>query len=116
MHQYCTLEDTIYFWFALNDTTGAGADGATPIYDVRLAGAAANAAPVMSGSATLLTHTNYPDGCHEVAVAATAGNGFAANGVYGVFCTALVSAVNPTGFVGSFILKGIPAVSAPELD
>jgi hypothetical protein len=45
MHQYAALEETVYFWFAANDTAGSGADGETPLYDVRLAGAAADAAP-----------------------------------------------------------------------
>ena len=40
-HQHATLADTVYLWFAANDTSGSGADGATPVYDVRLAGAAA---------------------------------------------------------------------------
>jgi len=101
---YYVLGDTVYFWFAANDTSGSGADGATPVYDVRLAGAAADAIPVLSGAATLLTHANYPDGCHEVAVAATAGNGFAAGNTYAVFCTLLVDSQNPTGYVGSFKL------------
>ena len=109
IHQYKTLEDTIYFWFGSNDTSGSGGDGATPVYDVRLAGAAADAIPVLSGSATLLTHANYPDGCHEVAIAATAANGFAAGNTYAVFCTLLVDSQNPTGYIGSFVLGPILA-------
>ncbi len=108
-HQYKTLEDTVFFWFASNNTSGSGDDGASPVFDVRLAGAAAGAIPVLSGSATLLTHANYPDGCHEVAVAATAGNGFAAGNTYAVFCTLLVDSQNPAGFVGSFQLKPVEA-------
>lgn len=109
IHQHATLEDTVYLWFGSNDTSGSGNDGATPAYDVRLAGAAAAAAPVLSGSATLLSHVNYPAGAHEVAVAATAANGFAAGNTYGVFCTLLVDSQNPTGFVGSFALGPIVA-------
>jgi len=108
-HQYATLEDTIYFWFGANDTSGSGNDGATPVYDVRLGGAAADAIPTLSGAATLLTHANYPAGAHEIAVAATDGNGFAAGNTYGVFCTLLVDSQNPTGFVGSFTLAPVPA-------
>jgi len=108
-HKHATLEDTVYFWFAANDTSGSGGDGASPVYDVRLAGAAAGAAPVLSGSATLLSHGDYPAGAHEVAVAATAGNGFAATNTYGVFCTLAVDSQNPTGFVGSFTLGPIIA-------
>ena len=111
MHQYATLEDTVYLWFGANDTSGSGNDGATAVYDVRLAGAAAGAAPVLSGSATLLSHTNYPAGCYEVAVAATAANGFAANSTYAVFCTLLVDSQNPTGFVGSFTLTPLALAS-----
>lgn len=109
MHQHKTLEDTVYLWVGANDTSGSGADGASPLYDVRLGGAAANAIPTLSGSATLLTHANYPAGCHEIAIAATAANGFAAGNTYGVFCTLLVDSQNPTGFVGSFTLGPVPA-------
>jgi hypothetical protein len=101
-HQHIELEDTVYFWFASNDTSGSGNDGATPLADVRLAGAAASAAPVLSPTPSLLSHANYPDGCHEVSVAATTANGFAVDNTYGVFCTLAVDSQNPTGFVGSF--------------
>ena len=106
-HQHKTLEDTVYFWFGSNDTGGSGDDGASAVFDVRLAGAAAGTIPTLSGSGTLLSHANYPDGCYEVAVPATDANGFAANGTYAVFCTLLVDSENPTGFVGSFILAPI---------
>jgi hypothetical protein len=107
IHQHATLEDTVYFWFGSNDTSGSGDDGAAAATDVRLAGAAAGAAPVLSPAPTLLSHVNYPDGCYEVAVAATAANGFAATNTYAVFCTLTVDAQNPTGFVGSFTLDPI---------
>jgi len=107
MHQHATLEDTVYLWFGANDTAGSGADGASAVYDVREAGATDSAAPVLSGNATLLTHANYPAGCYEVAVAATAVNGFAANKTYAVFVTLAVSSQNPTGFIGSFSLFAI---------
>lgn len=106
-HYYGKLDDTFYFWFASNDTSGSGDDGATPLADVRLAGAAAGAAPVQSPTPALLTHANFPAGLHEVAINASAGNGYA-NGspnVYAVFCTLLVDAQNPSGFVGSFELS-----------
>lgn len=109
MHQYATLAEAVYFLFGVNDTVGDGADGASSAFDVRECGAAASAAPLVSGSATLLTHANYPPGCYEIAIDATAGNGFAANKTYGVFCTLLVDSRNPTGFVGSFRLSGVPA-------
>jgi len=109
LHQHATLADTVYFWFASNDTSGSGDDGASPLADVRLAGAASDAAPVLSPTPTLLSHVNYPAGCHEVAVAATEGNGFAAGNTYAVFCTLTVDSQNPTGFVGSFTLAPISA-------
>jgi hypothetical protein len=100
--QFKALESTFYFHYGLNDITGAGADGATPLFYVRLCGAAAGAAPVYSGTPTLLTHADYPNGAFEIAVPGTTANGFIADNQYGVFCTGLVSAVNPTGFVGEF--------------
>ena len=107
MKQYATLADTVYFWFASNDTSGSGGDGASPAADVRLAGAAADAAPVYSPTPTLLSHVNYPAGAYEVAIAATAGNGFAAGNTYAVFCTLAIDSQNPTGFIGSFDLKPV---------
>lgn len=115
MFQYATLEDTVYLFFAANDTAGSGGDGATPAFDVRLAGAAASAAPVLSGTPDLLSHANYPAGCHEVAVAATAANGFAAGNVYAVFCTLAIDSQNPTGFVGAFALAPVLA-NVKEID
>lgn len=114
IHQHATLEDTVYFWFAANDTSGSGGDGAAPLADVRLGGALGNAAPVLSPIPTLLSHANYPAGCYEVAVAATAANGFAADNVYGVFCTLAIDAQNPSGFIGSVSLFPIRA-NAQEL-
>ena len=114
-HQYATLEDTVYFYFGSNDTSGSGGDGATPLFDVREAGAAASAIPLLSGTPTLLTHANYPAGCYEVAVAATAANGFAADDVFGVFCTLAIDSQNPTGFVGSCKLSSVPEVTAARM-
>ena len=108
-HQHATLEDTVYVWFGSNKTDGDGDDGASPVFDVRLAGAAAGAAPVLSGSATLLSHGDYSAGAHEAAIAATDDNGFVAGNTYAVFVTLLVDSVNPTGFVGSFTLGPIIA-------
>ena len=107
MKQYAALDDTVYFWFASNDTKGSGGDGASPAADVRLAGAAADAAPVYSPTPVLLSHANYPAGAYEIAIAATEGNGFAINNVYAVFCTLAIDSQNPTGFVGSFDLKPV---------
>jgi hypothetical protein len=109
MFQYATLEDTVYLWFGANNTSGTGDDGASAVYDVREGGAATNAIPTLSGNADLLTHANYPAGAYEIAIAATAGNGFAANKSYGVFCTLLVDSQNPTGYVGGFRLAPVPS-------
>ena len=109
MKQYAALDDTVYFWFAANDTSGSGGDGASPAADVRLAGAAADAAPVYSPTPALLSHASYPAGAYEIAIAATAANGFAINNTYAIFCTLAIDAQNPTGFVGSFDLKPIKA-------
>ena len=109
MHQYATLEDTVYMGFGANLTTGAAGDGASPLFDVRLGGAAAGAAPVLSGTPTLLTHANYSDGCYEVAIAATAGNGFAAGNTYLVFVTLTIDSVTPAAMIGSFRLAPVPA-------
>lgn len=109
MHQYATLEQTVYFGFASNLTSGAAGDGATPLFDVRLGGGAASDAPILSGTPTLLTHANYTDGCYEVAVAATAANGFAAGSTYLVFVTLTISSVTPAAMVGSFTLAPVVA-------
>lgn len=118
--QYASLEDTLYFYFASNDTSGSGSDGASAAADVRLAGGAAGDAPILSPTPTLLAHANYPAGAYELAIPATALNGFAAFGIYAVFCTLAVDGQNPTGLVGTFklgpILTGVstgtPAVTA----
>jgi hypothetical protein len=107
MKQYIALDDTVYFWFAGNDTSGSGGDGASPAADVRLAGAAADAAPVYSPTPSLLSHANYPAGAYEIAITASAANGFAATNTYAVFCTLAIDAQNPTGFVGSFDTKPV---------
>jgi hypothetical protein len=111
LFQVAALGDTVYFHFSANDTGGSGADGASPVFDVRLCGGAAADAPVLSGSATLLTHANYLDGTHEVAIAATGGNGFAAGNTYAVFVTLSVDGETPGGFLGSFRL--VAAGAAP---
>lgn len=104
-YKYAEIADTVYFWFAANDTTGAAGDGASPLFDVRLAGAASDAAPTASGTPTLLSHANYGAGLHEIAIDTT---GYSA-GEYAVFCTLTISTVNPGGFVGSFKLSAAGA-------
>jgi len=100
-YKYAEIGDTVYFWFAANTTAGTAGDGATPLYDVRLAGAASDAAPTASGTPTLLTHANYTDGLHEIAIDTTG----QAAGEYAVFCTLTISSVNPAGFCGSYKLR-----------
>jgi hypothetical protein len=107
MYKYAEIGDVVYFWFAANATTGAAGDGATPLYDVRLAGAAAGAAPTASGTPTLLTHADYSDGLFEIAISTTAW----AAGEYAVFCTLTISTVNPAGFCGSFKLRAVGAAA-----
>lgn len=108
-HQYAIIGETVYFYFASNDTSGSGDDGASPLFDVREAGAAADAASLLSGTPTLLSHGDFPAGCYEVAVVATTGNGFADGDTFGVFCTLTVDSQNPSGFVGSCTLNPAPA-------
>lgn len=109
MKQYASIDDTVYFWFAGNDTSGSGGDGASPAADVRLAGAAADAAPVYSPTPVLLSDAGYPAGAYEVAIVASVANGFAADNTYAVFCTLAIDSQNPTGFVGSFDTKAVQA-------
>ena len=107
MKQYAALDDTVYFWFAGNDTSGSGGDGASPAADIRLAGAAADAAPVYSPTPSLLSHVDYPAGAYEIAITTSVANGFAIGNTYAVFCTLAIDSQNPTGFVGSFDLKPV---------
>jgi hypothetical protein len=102
--QYGELGDTLYFGYVGNDTSGSAADGTTPLYDVRLAGAAASAAPVLSGTPTLLTHANYGPGCTEIDIDATSGNGFSDGSTYLVFATETNDGQTPGALVGIFSL------------
>ena len=101
MFKYAEIADIVYFWFAANTIAGAAGDGATPTFVVRLAGAAASSAKIASGTPTLLTSTDYSDGSYEIAIDTTDW----AAGEYAVFCSLLISTVNPNGFVGSFKLR-----------
>lgn len=106
-HQYGALGDTFYFGFSVNNTSGSGVDGTTPLFDVRLGGAAASAAPVLSGTPDILTHANFQPGAYECAIAATTGNGFVADSVYLVFATVTADGQTPAGSVGSFRLREV---------
>ena len=96
------LESTLRFGFAVNDTSGSGDDGATPLCHVRLNGAAADAAPVLSPTPFLLTHATYEKGNYEVAVPATAANGFASGSEYTVFASITVDSQTPSAKIGEF--------------
>jgi hypothetical protein len=105
--QYKDFGGTFYFNFAINDVTGAGADGSGYTAYVRLKGAGATDAPVYTATPYLLSHASYPSGCMEVAIVASAINGFVIDSEYAVFCTLAVSAINPTGFIGEFITTAL---------
>lgn len=107
--EYATLGDTVYFGFAANTTAGTAGDGASPTFAVRKAGAASSAAPVLTGTPTLLSNASYSDGSHEIAVAATVGNGFEADATYLVFCSLTISTVTPNGYCGKFKLSPVRA-------
>lgn len=109
MMQYGALNDTFYFHFAANDTSGSGNDGATPLCDVRECGATISDAPVYEPTPALLSNAAYMPGLYEVAIAATAGNGFSAAGVYAVFCSLTVDSQNPSGLVGYINLNPVAA-------
>lgn len=111
-YKYAEIADTVYFWMAANETTGAAGDGATPLFDVRLAGAAAGAAPTASGTPTLLSHADYSPGLFEIAIDTTG----QAAGEYAVFCTLTISTVNPAGFCGSYKLRTAATAIDPILD
>lgn len=110
-HKYADLGQTLYYHFAAVDTGGSAVDGATPTCAVRLAGAAVDAVPVYSPTPTLLTHANYPAGYYEVAIAATAANGFAHGSEYAVFGGLTVDAELPQAPIGSFKLAAMPTAN-----
>jgi len=109
MHYVAALNDVLHFWFASNDTSGSGNDGASAAADVRKGGDTASAIPIQSLTPTLLTHANYPAGCYEVEVTASVANGYVSDANYGIFCTLAVDSQNPTGFIGSFRTAAITA-------
>ncbi len=96
------LGETYYVWFSLNDVAGSGDDGSALTVTVREGGATASDAPLVSPTPSLLSHASFPDGCYEAAIVVTTANGFAIDKDYGVFVTATVSSVTPSGFLGRF--------------
>lgn len=114
--RYLKLDDTWYEWFAVNDTSGSGDDGASVTFAVREAGAADDDPPIVTGNATLLTDSAFPAGCYECEILASEGNGFSADKVYGMFSTAAVSGQNPTGFIGNMQLAPVQSILADGVD
>lgn len=105
------LGKTIEIPFAANDDQGNGDDGSSPLFDVRLEGAAASAAPVFSGTPSLLTDAGYAPGGYVCIIAATAVNGFAWNGVYHVYATITVpTAKTPHASLDSFAITPAAAI------
>lgn len=111
--KYVELESSAHFNFGLNDAAGAGDGTGTPAFDVRESGATAGDAPIYSGSAVLLTHANYPLGSFEVAIAATAANGFVVDTTYSVWITATINAVDFTSHLGDLVTT--PLVTAKDM-
>ncbi len=102
IHRHAAVDDTVYFWFAANDTGGSAAAGTSPLADVRKAGDASTQAPSWSPTVTgPLSHASYGTGIYEIPVTVGAGSGCAAGDEYAVFATLTVDSENPLGFVGS---------------
>ena len=111
--QYIKMEDTVFFFFGVNDSTGEGANGTTPLVTVRDTNDVIGAVPMpladTPATVQLLSGVGFPDGCHEIAVAATTANLFAPDRTYAVFATIAISGVNPTGHIGIFRTQPVPA-------
>lgn len=105
--QYLSLGEAVYFHVAVNTTTGSAADGASASASVRRCGASADAVPIYTVGASLLSHASYPDGLYEISIGATAVNGFSAGEVYAVFFNLTVGGQTPAGFLGRLRLKPV---------
>lgn len=116
MIEYCTVGDTVYFHFAAINTSGSAADGSAPAAQVRLCGAAADAAPVLTPTPVLLSEGTYPAGLYEVAIDTTS---LSSNSTYAVFSSLTVDGQNPAGFVGKIktqaILTGLTVPTAVQV-
>ena len=111
--QYVALGDTVYFHFALNNESGDGTPSVTDkFFYTRKGGEATNTAPTQVGSYFGLSHASFPDGCYEVAVVASAANGYVAGGVYAVFVDPEVGSIHPTGYIGSFTINPVLATGS----
>jgi hypothetical protein len=118
--KYASLNDTVYFFFSVNNTAGSGTHGDTTgtgtipgeaQFYVRCAQDPITAPPTYRWWAQGLdsTYGLYPPGCYQVTVPATGANGFIAGNTYAVFASLFVSVQNPTGFVGEFTLAPVQA-------
>lgn len=105
IHQYPKIDDKIYYWFSINDTTGTSIDAANVNVHVRCATNSFSAAPTVTLQPDLLTNTGFPDGSYQVLVQLDSANNFETGNTYGVFANAYVSAsVNPLAALGSFTI------------
>jgi len=102
--KYGELGDTIFFQFAVNDTSGSAIDGSGFTVASRLCGAASSAAPVHAPTATLLSSGSYANGSYEIAITASVANGYADNSEYAVYVTGTADGETPVAYVGSFQL------------
>lgn len=98
--QYAEVGDVVRLSFAANTATGTQTDGTLPVVYIRRKGDAANAAPLATINAFLLSGAGFPDGCYEATVP-TAGYTAAE---YTAYCSATISALNPVGIAGEFQL------------
>ena len=106
--KYIALEATIEFPFSVNDPATGGVSDAdsNPPFDVRLHGSASNTAPIFSGFSELLSHGDYPEGQYTAMINATAANGFAADNVYSVYCSAAVT-ITTGAVIGEFTTSAL---------
>jgi hypothetical protein len=107
MYKYINLNDTVYLHFPVNNSDGSGSSGSVPSVKVRRSGDSANAAPTFTATPYLLTNVSYPQGCYEVSIPATSGNGFTDANEYNAFATISISSQNPTGYIGGFKLAPV---------
>ncbi len=115
--KYIDLEDTVSFYFGLNDVSGNGADGTGGKFYINDTSDDGTAAPVLTGNVTPLSEAGFPDGCYRVDIPATDANGFAAGKTYGVFVDIEVGIITPTAHIGDFTLAPVKAkLNADGLD
>lgn len=109
MTRHIKQGDTVYLYFAANDTSGSGGDGSSAQSFVRKGGDSAGAAAVISPSPTLLTDSSFTDGCYEIELLCSASAGFSAGSQYAVFASLNIDSQNPTGYIETIVIDPIPA-------